>query len=87
VILTVILMWIAGILGFIGIPGSLVFVPIGIYFLVKASNEQDLAMRKSKNKKGIIFIVLPLAMIAVSLLILIIIHSVMAPGPSQNNFF
>jgi hypothetical protein len=74
-------MWIASILGFIGILGILVFVSIGIYFLVKASNEQDLAIRKSKNKKGVVFIVLPFAMIVISLLVLLIIHSVMAPGP------
>ena len=69
------LLWVAGLLGFVGIIGIFIFIPIGIYFLVKAGNEQDLAIKKSKNKKGIIFIVLPFGMIVVGFLMLLVIHA------------
>jgi F0F1-type ATP synthase membrane subunit c/vacuolar-type H+-ATPase subunit K len=65
-----ILLWIAGIIGFVGIAGIIPFSVIGIIFLAKHSNENDAVKKGSLKKKGIIFLVLPWALALIGLIIL-----------------
>lgn len=73
IIILNIFLWIAGIVGFVGIGGIIPFSVIGIIFLVKHSNETDLLKQKSLKKKGIIFLVLPWALAVLGLVILMAI--------------
>ena len=66
-----ILLWIAGITGFVGIIGIIPFSVVGIIFLTRHSNENDVVKKSSLRKKGIIFLVLPWALAAGGLIILV----------------
>ena len=70
--------WILSITGMLGFLGLFISVPIGIVFLVKASNttEQESEKKKSLKKKGIFFVVLPIILSIGSLISLVIITTI-----------
>lgn len=70
-IIFTILLWIAGIAGFVGVLGIIPLSVVGIVFLAKHSNENDAIKKGSLKKKGIIFLVLPWALIVGGLIILV----------------
>jgi len=70
-------LWIASIMGFIGVIGIIPFSIVGIIFLVKSSNENDFQKQRSFRKKGIFFLILPWIFAVGDLILLIIIYGVL----------
>jgi hypothetical protein len=71
-IIPLILTWVSALCGFVGIIGFIPFVIIGIVYLSKQSNENDITKKNSLHKKGIFFLVLPWALIGGGLLLLVV---------------
>lgn len=69
--------WLTSLMGFFGFLLLVPFLIVGIILLVKASNESDKTKRESRKKKGIIFIILPFAMIIASWILGAIIGAIM----------
>jgi len=63
-------------LGIVGVIGIFVFIPIGIVFIAKSSNNQfSEDQKKFKKKKGMLFILLPFILIFGSLIAVIAINA------------
>ena len=73
-----IFLWIAGIAGFVGVLGIIPLSVVGIVFLAKHSNENNVIKKNSLKKKGIIFLISPWALIVGGLIILAILLAIRA---------
>jgi hypothetical protein len=64
--------WFFSLIGIVGVVGLIPFGVTGIVFLIIQANEKDIIKKKSYKKKGIVFLVLPWALIAGSLFLIVI---------------
>lgn len=70
------LLWILYVIGIVGVVGIVFLIPAVIIFAVLISKEKDELKKKAKIKKGIIYLSSPFALVAGSLIAIVILKAV-----------